>query len=215
MEKNFQRAKSKENKQIRMNEIMAVTDSLFHTHTYHEITLTTIAKELDMARGNLYKYVMSKEEIFLQIYLQKQKETIEMMMLLLEKEKTITIPILSRVMSVTLNSKFDYIKYHQILNAIIETNVSVEKLADFKLNSYKVREPFFQIIKKTCHLSTLQQATDLYLSILYHSCYLYDRVAYHNAYTKAMELADLPIVPLDFVESLNQFTTMCLTYYFS
>ncbi len=214
MEKNFKRAKSKENKQFRLNEIMTVTDDLFHKHTYHEITLTTISKELHMARGNLYKYVISKEEIFLLIYLNKQQNTISKLLTSLNNETHLTITTLSKVMSEALRDSFDYIKYHQILNAIIETNVSVEKLSEFKLESYKMREPLMKIIMQTCNLSTIQEATDIYLTILYHCCYLYDRVAYHEAYTKAMELAKLPIVPIDFVSSLNHFITMCFTHYY-
>ena len=67
MEKQFIRAKSQENKNIRMQQIMDVTDRLFHEKTYHEITLSVIAEEVNLARGGLYKYVSSKEEIFLMI----------------------------------------------------------------------------------------------------------------------------------------------------
>ena len=72
MEKQFIRAKSQENKNIRIQQIMDVTDRLFHEKTYHEITLSVIAEEVNLARGGLYKYVSSKEEVFLMIYLQKQ-----------------------------------------------------------------------------------------------------------------------------------------------
>lgn len=81
------------------------------------------------------------------------------------------------------------------------------------MKSYQDREPLQRIIMETCQLTSLSQANHLYLTILYHSCYLCDRVAYHDAYVKAMELADLPIIPLDFESSLFQFTMMCLTYY--
>lgn len=215
MEKNFKRAKSKENKQIRMNEIMTVTESLFKNNTYHEITLTTIAKELNMARGNLYKYVMSKEEIFLLIYLKKQKETITNILFHLNQEKNISVSLLAKNISNALNNNLDYIKYHQIMNAIIETNVSIEKLADFKISSYQDRQPLFKIMIEVCNLESIEQASNLYLMIIYHSCYLYDRVAYHDTYKQAMELANLSIIPIDFKEALEQFITMCLTNYYS
>lgn len=215
MEKNFKRAKSKENKQIRMNEIMTVTESLFKNNTYHEITLTTIAKELNMARGNLYKYVMSKEEIFLLIYLKKQRETITNILFHLNQEKNISVSLLAKIISNALNNNLDYIKYHQIMNAIIETNVSIEKLADFKISSYKDRQPLFKIMIEVCNLESIEQASNLYLMIIYHSCYLYDRVAYHDTYKQAMELANLSIIPINFKEALEQFITMCLTNYYS
>ena len=46
MEKKFIRAKSQENKNIRIQQIMDTTDKLFYEKTYHEITLTMIAKEI-------------------------------------------------------------------------------------------------------------------------------------------------------------------------
>ena len=51
MKKNFIRAKSQENKNIRIQQIMDTTDKLFYEKTYHEITLTMIAKEMNLARG--------------------------------------------------------------------------------------------------------------------------------------------------------------------
>lgn len=214
MEKHFIRAKSPENKQIRMNEIMKATEHLFYTHTYHDISLTTIANELNMTRGNLYKYVHSKEEIFLQIYLNKQKEVIDTMVAKLQEIPNLTISSLAHIMTDILETRLDYIQYHQILNAIIETNVSIEKLADFKIQTFHGNAPLYQIIKETCHLDTLEQATHLYLTIIYHCCYLYDRVAYHDSYTQAMKLVKLPIIPIDFNQSLYQFITMCLSHYY-
>ena len=41
MEKQFIRAKSQENKNIRIQQIMDATDRLFYEKTYHEITLTS------------------------------------------------------------------------------------------------------------------------------------------------------------------------------
>ena len=135
MDKHFIRAKSQENKNIRLQQIMDVTDRLFHEKTYHEITLSVIAKEVGLARGGLYKYVISKEEIFLMIYLQKEKAMIDDIVEQLINEK-ITPDLLSEVMSKTIYQHLDFIKYHQILNAIIETNVTIEKLAEFKVKTF-------------------------------------------------------------------------------
>ena len=63
----FERAKTEENKQIRIQQIKDVAIKLFDTHEFHEITLAHIAKGTDFTRGNLYKYISSKEEIYLLI----------------------------------------------------------------------------------------------------------------------------------------------------
>ena len=64
----FVRARSEEQKQARMAEIKAAADSLFNSVTYQEITLSTIAGKLSWTRANLYKYVTTKEEIYLEIF---------------------------------------------------------------------------------------------------------------------------------------------------
>lgn len=109
MDKHFIRAKSQENKIIRLQQIMDVTDRLFHEKTYHEITLSVIAKEVGLARGGLYKYVISKEEIFLMIYLQKEKAMIDDIVEQLINKK-ITPDLLSEVMSKTIYQHLDFIK---------------------------------------------------------------------------------------------------------
>ncbi len=203
MEKKFIRAKSQENKNIRMQQIMDVTDRLFHEKTYHEITLSVIAEEMNLARGGLYKYVSSKEEIFLMIYLQKQNAMLKDIVRQLKNRK-ITPDVLSEVMSKTIYSHLDFIRYHQILNAIIETNVTIERLAEFKLKTYEQTTELFTILQKVLNKDR-NKVFDLYLTILYHCVYLYDRVAYQKNYVEAMRLAGLEIEDIDFEEHLSHF----------
>ncbi len=211
MDHQFIRAKSKENKNIRMQQIMDATDQLFHEKTYHDITLSLISHKVGLARGGLYKYVSSKEEIFLLIYLQKQQQLLDDIVNEL-KDKKISLDFLAKKMSQKLYQHLDFIKYHQILNAIIETNVSIEKLAEFKKTSNQEQRDLFYIIMDIGHFNE-QQAFDIYLSILYHSVYLYDRVAYRDTYVQAMELAGLKIVDIDFVESMARFIYMIFDSY--
>ena len=63
----FVRARSEEQKQARMAEIKVAADELFCSVPYQEITLSTIAGKLSWTRANLYKYVTTKEEIYLEI----------------------------------------------------------------------------------------------------------------------------------------------------
>lgn len=208
MDKQFIRAKSQENKNIRMQQIMDVTDRLFHERTYHEITLSIIAKEVNLARGGLYKYVTSKEDIFLMIYLQKEKAMLDDIVCQLNN-KDINSDFLSKVMSQTIYKHLDFIKYHQILNAIIETNVTIEKLAEFKIKTFEQTNDLFHILEKALNMNR-ENAFDFYLTILYHCVYLYDRVAYQQNYIEAMKIANLEIKDIDFVEHLSHFITTIL-----
>ena len=63
----FVRARSDEQKEQRLSEIKQVTRNLFSELSYHEITLAAIAERLGWSRAALYKYVTSKEDIFLEL----------------------------------------------------------------------------------------------------------------------------------------------------
>ena len=63
----FERVKTEEQRKIRIQEIKNAAIKLFDTHDFYEITLADIAKGTNFTRGNLYKYVSSKEEIYLLI----------------------------------------------------------------------------------------------------------------------------------------------------
>lgn len=209
----FKRAKSKENKKIRFQQIMKAADDLFHQYSFHEFGLTEIAKKANIVRSGLYKYVSSKEEIFLAIYLEKQSQTINAMLKDMVSAKH-TIEQIASSISKQFYNNLDYLKYHQILNAIIETNVSVEKLAEFKLKSAHDCQKFYELIKEIVNLDNIQQAFDLYLTILYHSVYLYDRIINKQKYVEAMTLANLKIVPIDFEKELYDFVIMCFKYHY-
>ncbi|MDO5155055.1 MAG: TetR family transcriptional regulator [Eubacteriales bacterium] len=208
MDTNFQRAKSKENKTIRYQQIMDVADHLFHHSTYHDITLSVISKELNLARGGLYKYVSSKEEIFLSLYLQKEEAFVKDVCNTLSSN-TQTIDSIAETFSQAFYKHIDLLKYHQILNSIIETNVSVEKLADFKVKNNIYVADLYSVINKTLDINE-KEWFNIYLTILYHGVYLYDRVFYHDIYLDAMKLAQLEIDDINFIESFTHFIKIIL-----
>lgn len=209
MELNNTRARSPEKKQERFNQIMEVTNDLFLKHSYHDITLTTIAKALNWSRGNLYKYVNTKEEIFLEIYLSKQKEFIDALKEAFELKKIDQIYFANK-----LSQCFDqhrlYLRYHNILSSIIETNVSVEKLADFKIKSYKQREYFFELLQVQCPHLSLKQVKMLFLTLMYHACGLDSHTHGTKLLEDAMNLANLEIYYDDYCQLMSNFIIMCL-----
>lgn len=60
------RARSDEQKEQRIREIVSATERLYEKSSYEEITFVQIAKEAGFTRSNLYKYFKTKEEIFLE-----------------------------------------------------------------------------------------------------------------------------------------------------
>ena len=213
MAKILNKAVSPEQKKQRYSEIMDVTDELFQNHTYHEITLTIIAEKLGWSRGNLYKYVSTKEDIFLSLYLVKQKHFIDCFEKQLNSGETITEEMFADSMSISFEQNIDYLKYHGIMATIIETNVSIEKLAMFKKQSYADRQTIFRYLAQITNSSQDDQIIQLFLTILSHGCGLYALTEYSDTYIKSMELAGLQIQKVNFREEYKKFILMCLKYY--
>lgn len=63
----WKRARSDEQKEQRVKEIIAATERLYNKSKYQNITFAKIAKEAGFTRSNLYKYFRSKEDIFLEL----------------------------------------------------------------------------------------------------------------------------------------------------
>lgn len=61
----FERARSAEQKDVRVDEIMRVAKEMLVTQSFESISMSNLAKQLSFSRANLYKYFNSKEEIFL------------------------------------------------------------------------------------------------------------------------------------------------------
>ena len=133
----FIRARSDEQKEQRMAEIKRVTDELFAEHPYHEITLAAIAEQLGWSRAALYKYVTTKEDIFLEICSEKQDEYYGALLTAYPAGSTYSPAVLTEVWVEQLASHRDYLNYCDLLFTIIETNSAVERLAAFKRHYYE------------------------------------------------------------------------------
>ncbi len=205
----FIRARSVEQKQLRMNEIMEITDKLFSEHTYHEITLTTIAEALTWSRGNLYKYVTTKEEIFLELYLKKQHKYFNDVKEAFANSSDFEAETFAELWAKTLDNNRDYLHYYGILATIIETNVTVERLAEFKKNVMIGLDEVIAILERYCCISN-DNATYLFWSLLFHACGLNNSCNVNPLVKEAMKMAGIPELDFDFVQGFNRFILMCL-----
>lgn len=208
----FIRARNTEQKQLRMNEIMETTDKLFSEHTYHEITLTTIAVALNWSRGNLYKYVTTKEEIFLELYLKKQHGYFHDINATFAGKSDLTEEAFADLWSNILDNNHDFLRYYGILATIIETNVTVERLADFKKNVSTGLNEIISILEKHCKIS-YDKAYNLFGTLIFHACGLNNSCNINPLVKEAMKMAGLPELKVDFVLEFKQFMLMCLRGY--
>ena len=125
------RARSPEHKQERMEAIMAAADGLFAERPYHEITMGAIAERLGWSRSNLYKYAATQEEVFLALHTAKNQAWLEE---LATELASAPMPAdeFARTWAEVTERHGGFLRYQEIIIAIIESNVTLERLTAFK-----------------------------------------------------------------------------------
>lgn len=128
----FERARNKKNKQIRLEQIKDAAKKLFDTMPYHDITLSKIGNEINFTRANLYKYVTSKEDIYLYILLDEIIETINDLETCLNTDKIYSTKDFAEIWTDTFNRHPRFLKLMSLLYMIIEQNADMDTLVYFK-----------------------------------------------------------------------------------
>lgn len=205
------RARSDEHKEERLSEIKKATASLFKNKPFAEITLTTISEKLGWSRANLYKYVTTKEEIFLEITSDKMESYYSSLISSFSKEKNFSIDVIAEVWAGVLNLNQDYMRYVSYLNPVIETNVTVERLAVFKKKYYEFANVFSNRLSEMLNVAQ-DVAYKIQLDVLFYAssnavcCYKNPLVQ------KALKKIKVSPLPMNFYEDMKDFVKMRLEF---
>ncbi|WP_432664424.1 TetR/AcrR family transcriptional regulator [Wukongibacter baidiensis] len=143
----FERARNEENKKIRLEQIKTAAIKLFDEMEYHEISLSKIAKEINFTRGNLYKYITSKEDIYLYVMLDEMTDFIEELELNLVKEEKFNTKTLALKWATIISGHPRYLKLISILFTMLEQNSNIDVLTDFKNQLLIITTRMFNVIK--------------------------------------------------------------------
>ncbi|MFK4784408.1 TetR family transcriptional regulator [Fusobacterium sp. MFO224] len=143
----FERVKNEEQRMIRVQQIKDAAVKIFDKSNYLDITLAEIAKETKFTRGNLYKYVSSKEEIYLLVLVDEFKELLKDLREKVDRKFSKEVDKFSNILAETINSYERFLKLYSILYTVLEKNASEEKLIEFKENFSGCMDELFSIIK--------------------------------------------------------------------
>ncbi|MCR4715520.1 MAG: TetR/AcrR family transcriptional regulator [Treponemataceae bacterium] len=205
------RARSDEHKAERMTQVKEATAELFENAPYAEITLTTIAEKLGWSRANLYKYVTTKEEIILEIAADKMNAYYGSLLSALPEGCNFSIEVIAEVWAGILNANQDYMRYVSYLNPVIETNVTVERLAVFKKKYYDLANAISDRLSSMIKISQ-ESAYKIQLDVLFYAssnavcCYKNPLVQ------EALKKIDITPPPMDFYKDMKDFLKMRLEW---
>ena len=200
------RARSPEQKKERMDAIMEAADELFQEHPYHQITMGTIAEKLGWSRSNLYKYAATQEEIFLALHSAKNRAWLEDLANALEGAP-LPAPEFARTWAEVTDRNAGFLRYQEIVISIIESNVTLERLTQFKREFADMLKPIAGLLARQCNTSE-EKATDLYLQLLFQAPGLYNHYHCADLTREAMEAAGLPPVKGTFADAYARFVQM-------
>lgn len=201
------RARSDDQKEERLNQIKEVTAQLFENNPYNEITLSKIAEKLDWSRANLYKYVTTKEEIILEIAKDKMTAYYSALLTAFPDGNNYSAEVIAEVWAGIMNAHQTYMLYVSYLNPVIETNVTVDRLAIFKKQYYDLAYALCDSLSKMLNLSK-QDAYKLQLDMLFFgssnaiSCYKNPLIQ------AALEKISIQPPEMDFYKDMKEFILM-------
>lgn len=214
----YLRARSPEQKAERMNAIMNAAENLFRDLPYHEINMGLIAKELGWSRSNLYKYAATQEEVFLALHTRANKAFVNDVLTSLEAQATqknddgyFTNEKFARVWADAAGKHPEFLRYQDILIAIIESNASVERLVEFKRSYVAMAAPVQKWIEHQVGCDA-EAAHNLYLQLIYQAPGLYNHFHCAEKTAEAMRRAGIPLAKGTFEEAYASFVTMCLDH---
>lgn len=201
----FERARNKEQKNERINQIKIAALKQYEEKQYYDITLASIAKELNFTRGNLYKYVKSKDEIFLEIIYDDLLDWEKSLKEQLSNVKENDLKTFAYVWANTMNNHQRCIKLLSILFTVIEQNASLEKLTLFKKRLLNLNKRIFNLVKKSnpdLSDDSIMEFLSMQISM---AVGLQPLSNPHPKQLKAAKLTGIPYVPPDFVKSFSNF----------
>jgi uroporphyrinogen-III synthase len=77
-------------KEIKRERILEAASYLFSTHNYHEVMMDDVAKKLSIAKGTLYLYFSSKEELYFTIIQSRLEKLVNSLREKISGEKSVT-----------------------------------------------------------------------------------------------------------------------------
>ena len=206
----FMRARSKEQKDIRIKQIADAALKLYEKTEYEKITLAAIADELSFTRANLYKYIKSKEEIFLYIILSDLKAWMNHLEKELSAVGRTNVPGFAEIWAKSIYEHKRLIELMSILYTVIEKNVAVEKLADFKSRLMLNISSLFVIISSALPDLGEGAAGEFVFMQLYYVMGLYPACRQSDIQKKAIALSGIEYSPPDFVGEFRKFIVLVL-----
>ena len=127
------RARQAAQKLERRQAILDAAWRAFHTTPYGELTVASIARETGLAKGTVFLYFRTKEEIFLAVTGQQMTEWFDAVdQRLAQLPSPATTEAIVEIIADSLQQRADFTRLLAILSTVLEQNANYDALLQFK-----------------------------------------------------------------------------------
>lgn len=144
----FQRARSEDQIKNRIQELVNAASVIYDSEGYEGLNFSTISEYTKFTRPNIYKYFKTKEEILLLILIEDFKSWISSLNKSFKINKLYSIYEIGEIWTDTLIEHERLLELYSILFTIIEKNVSVEALAEFKKELIAIQSTIIDLVSQ-------------------------------------------------------------------
>lgn len=197
----FRRARSQEQIQDRINEIVSITIELYKKLGYERLTYSEISKHTDFTRPNLYKYFKTKEEILLYAIRDEFEKMVENLEIAFEITKSYTPKDISIVWSETVCKHDTLLDIYSILYSILEKKVSVEALAKFKKDMIPMQMPLISLCQRLIPNADIGKIENFIFYQMTIAFGLYSATKLNELQSQAIILSGMAYTPPDFQQT--------------
>ncbi|MBF4692410.1 TetR family transcriptional regulator [Fusibacter ferrireducens] len=162
---NFQRARSEDQIQKRISEIVNAASVIYDNGGYEALNFSKISEYTQFTRPTIYKYFSTKEEILLKLMLSDMGDWIDQLMSSFKINKLYTIEEVAEILSHTLSNASRLVELFTILFTIIEKNVSKESLIAFKTTMFGYQSVLLDLFSQLFPKAS-QEQTDHFIETL-------------------------------------------------
>lgn len=146
----MKRALGDDQKNLRKEQILAQAAELMNTRDFETLTLTEVAQGLDLVKGTLYRYFPTKEALVLEVLERELELWLQQLEVRLPTGQELGYPELTRQLSGILAQRPLLVRLFSIVHVVLEKNVTLQRLIDFKTRTAKVLIKAATIIENAC-----------------------------------------------------------------
>ena len=153
----FQRARSKEKKQARIDDIVRVAGEIFDKEGFDNMSLSAIAEQAGITRPAIYRYFPNKESILLKVMLLACADWSKSLVTSFLPEQSYEIAEIAHIWVRSIIDHHRMVKIYLIFNAILEKNLSLDDFVAYEKSSMQSMVPVGNLLRRLFPHATKEQ----------------------------------------------------------